>query len=1302
MTTFKYTLIDNNIIDAIPIIIDSVGNDNENSVKSPKLGGTKFNVCSTCNLTRENGDMGHPGRTPLRDDICIVKPGCIKNILDTLNTLKLCNSCYMVKNNTLFTAILEKYNFEYNNNLKKEILSLLKNNRQGGIKCNNENCQNITGTYKYNFKKGYFYIKKIKDDIISNKTIFTMLTGIPDIIYKCVTVSYADSIIQPYKSFYANNIIIPVLPSRPPNYFDNKESHVMTTKLGQLVGTSQKSKDESEVQKIYNDIDNVKPNSPYKTSNMLVTLNIQVGGNKKGSIVRSNIMARRSDNTSRCVAGPTMDKIGYIYIPKIVAQTLTSSIYYNRFTENIIRDMLINDNNKIKYILLYRYDQLKPTTLLKIKPQSRLNNLLKMKYGDRIEVELENNDIILFSRQPSLHKFNIQAGICKIWDNNTIATPTPIANSMNLDYDGDEMNVYKLKSSVSVESLFTMLSVNMVKNNYNFSPVFGLIQDQIISVHMIFNIKEFSLQEVIYILGEYSYYIRDITKKTYSGSELLSLLFPDNLTYEGMFNNGLITLKNISSKQVVAQSYESFSNILSQLKNNIYAVYFIDVILYVARNFINLYSFSVSLKDILPDIHFIDDIQEYVNNCCKVIQYVSSKYYIKKDHTIKLTYDEMENIRIQNGNNIISNVKNKINDLFKDEKLNAIMMMKNAGYKITIDELVTVLGCTGQQGIDSDDIPKPGIMGRVFDSALPSNLDIESLGFVKSSTLKGLTFKELGFHMKYNSIKKILKITCETSSAGSIGRKLVKFMEGVKVDHFGRSVLNDDIIWYNTNHIKMIGGDISKVEILKPTMSMINYGLIKSIYDENKKYFLSNFCTEINKEFIFPINIKLEIQSFYSIDNTPITDIDVLRIIDDFIEYVYINIYFYNIDITWFKYILYTYLDRNTIEKYNKIFSKEIIMYIINKIKMKLLNSLNPGYPIGLEYANNIQEKFTQQSLSSFHTTKKSGTASTQLGFSDFKDTVELSKKNKRDIVTAYSIHKHKLEEIKKQMEYLCLKNFNPVINIIENVDSDMVISISIKKYYINEKISLYHYLQMYIEFLENNKIIKSFWTSMKLKDNDITIIIGVKIKQPYNINKIYMIKSIPVSVSKGKMSNINLEIEDIIMYNRNLEEQNGYRLKFYMDNVSDLINFDTRDIYLELGPWFTYNAFGIQFAEYSIRRRLVSSTKEKSMEICYIILSKLMCLSSEMYNIKRIREGKQNVIKTAIHGGSDAITTASYNNIIDPNNDIYAQILSSQIMKLGHGYYECYLNLNRYDNININSVSEQDINIKSEIIENF
>ncbi|BAO49590.1 putative RNA polymerase largest subunit [Alphaentomopoxvirus acuprea] len=1313
---YKYSIISNEIIDAIPIIINSISNDSENNVKSTKLGGTKFNVCSTCTLTKENGDMGHLGKTPLKN-IMIIRPAFIKLIINFLNTIKICNNCKMIRNNIDISNVLNKYNYKYSPQLRREIQLLIKTNKQGNLRCNNPNCGKTIGSYKYNYSKSQFFIRKTEtddrdkkkksiDEPISNTQIYNLLKGIPDIIYNCLTANTSESILTPYEVFFKNNIPIMVLPARPPNYYDNKESHVMTTKLGQLVGSIIKFNTEDIIQKIYNDIDHVKPKSPYKKGNLLVTLNIQVSGNKKESIPRSNILARRSDNTGRCVAGPSMEKIGYINIPSLMAKTLTTSIYYNRFTENKIKNLILNNTEKVKYILLYNYNQLKPTTLLKIKPDTKINNLMKMKYGDRIEVELSDYDIILFSRQPSLHKFNIQAALCKIWNNNTVGIPTPIANSMNLDFDGDEVNEYKTQSPGNIEALFTMLSVNLVKNNYNLSPIFGLIQDQIIGLHLLYKKEEYDINEVIYILGEYSYFIRDINKLKYSGSELLSLIFPDNISYEGVFDNGELIINNISSRFVVSQSYYSLSNLMSHYKNNVFAVQIIDTLLYIVRNFISLYGYSISLLDIIPDIKFINYIYNYIEDCCKVIQYVMGKYYnsISNNHDILLTYDELENIRINNCTNIINNVQKKIIELFKDNPLNAIVAAKNSEYKITLDELVTVLGCTGQQGIDSNDIPKPGIMGRVFNSILPSSLDIESLGFIKSSTLKGLTFKELGFHTKYNSIKKILRITCETSSAGSTGRKLVKFMEGVKIDHYGRAVLHNTVVWQNANYLKMLGSDIVRVNILEPDDNMENYNIIKKLYDDNKKYLLSDNFTRINKEFLFPINIKLEIQSYKSKIINDLSAKDLSNKIEKFINYIHLNIYFYLIDLTWFKYILYTYLDKFTIKRFKNIYSAELIDYILDKIKLKLYNSLSPGYTIGLEYAHNIQEKFTQQSLSSFHTTKKSGTAATQLGFNDFKDTVELSRKNKPDIVTAYSTNRNKLEIIKINVEYLSIKFFNPDISIIEEntKNSGLVISIKINKFYVNKKLTLMQYYQMFLDFLDNCIIINSYWSKMKLYKDIIDIIIGITIVAPYNINKIYFMQGISSAVYKGKMANTNIDIENIKMYDDNMVQVDGYRLRFYIENVYDLSNFDTRDVYLELGPWFAYDAFGIQFAEYSICNRLINSTKEKSMEICYKILSKLMCLSTDMYNIKRLRDGKNSILKNAIHGVSDSIQNSAFNNIIDTGTDIYSQIFENSLLNIGHGYYESYLNLNKYDSISLIKKEILEKNIESEIIENF
>ncbi|AAC97832.1 ORF MSV043 putative RNA polymerase largest subunit RPO147 homolog (vaccinia J6R), similar to SW:P20504 [Melanoplus sanguinipes entomopoxvirus] len=1314
-TEILFSMIPNSIIDSIPIIINSISNDADNNVKSTKLGGTKFNVCSTCRLTKDNGDLGHPGRTPLKK-MAIIKPAFIKSVLDTLNALKICSNCKMFRDNEALYKILKKYNIDVQDNkidppteLKKEILTLIKLNKQSASKCNNINCQLPIATYKYNTIKAQFYIKVIKDKVISNEQIYKMLIGIPHIVYKCIKSPLSIGNFTPYEAFYTNNILIMVNPARPPNHYDNKDSHIMTTKLNQLVGSIIKEKEIEDIQKIYNDIDHVKPKSPYSRGTLFDTLNTEVAGNKKEGILRSYILARRSDNTGRGVAGPIIAKIGYLGIPEIVASTLTESIYYNRFTEQKVRDLIYNSPD-VKFIVLYNYEALKPATILEVRPEAKINNLLKIKYGDRIEIPLQNYSMILFSRQPSLHKFNIQCAFCLIHKAQTFSTPTAIANSMNLDYDGDELNIYKPKSPSSIEACFLMLSSAILKNNYNFSPAFGLIQDQLIAIHMLYNIKEISLNDAIYILGEYSYFIRDINKKSYTGVELLSLIFPHNITYNNVIQNGKLILPMIDSRYLVSQSYNALANLMSQLKNNVFGVHLIDILLYIARNVIKLYGFSVSLHDVIPKLNYIEDMYKFVNNCCKIAHYKLLKYYNSNqlnNNNILLSYDELENIRIDNSKIIINEVIKRIGNVFKDDYLNSIITMKNTRYKINDNELATIIGCTGQQGLDSNEIPKPSVMGRIFDFNVPGNIDMESLGFIKSSTLKGLSFAEMCAHAKYNSIKKILKITCETSSAGSTGRKLVKFMEGIKIDHYNRAVLNNYVIWQNPNYYRMIGGDMSRINILLPNNKMHNYNEIMEIYNIIKIYLVGESFTSITKETVFPINIQAEIQS-YIIDNDnsqELSNDELINIINEYVEKVKVESFFYTQKMDIFKYVLMTYLDRYTVESYNKKLTSLLVSYIFDKINIKLLCSMSPGYAIGFEYAHTIQEKFTQQALSAFHTSKKSGAVAIQLGFTEFKDTVELSKKNKPDIVIANSLHYKKLEIIKMQLEFVCLKYFDPVITILKEINKDnpyLDINVRINKNYINNKISIYQYINMYNNFLNNCNIISSYWITQNFNDPYIDVIIGVKFKEPTEINSLYFIESLPGAVGKGNFNNKNLKIVPIKMYDFDLNEQDGYSLQFYINSITELSRFDTRDVYIRMNQWFAYELFGIQYAEYVIRNRLVESTNERSMEICYNLLAKLMCETADMVSIKKLRDGKNSIIKHAIHGNQDAIVNAAYNNILDPAKDSYSSLFLNKQPELGASYYKPYLNLNRYDSIKIELKEEEEVNIKSPIIEDF
>lgn len=211
-------------------------------------------------------------------------------------------------------------------------------------------------------------------------------------------------------------------------------------------------------------------------------------------------------------------------------------------------------------------------------------------------------------------------------------------------------------------------------------------------------------------------------------------------------------------------------------------------------------------------------------------------------------------------------------------------------------------------------------------------------------------------------------------------------------------------------------------------------------------------------------------QNKTSIDNT-----ELYNKIIDFVDLLLRDYYFLIIDITWVKYILLYYLDPSchNFQFETPIISNELVDFLFNKILDKLFTSLDPGNPIGLEYGNSIQEGFTQQSLSSFHTQSKVGTEITKHGTTEFKTIVELSKKDKPDIVTCVSKYKEKLEIIKNRFEFTCLKDLALKINLIEEDNNNCTYKIIINKNYLSIKhITVEEYYLIINKFLSNIFII--------------------------------------------------------------------------------------------------------------------------------------------------------------------------------------------------------------------------------------
>ena len=66
----------------------------------------------------------------------------------------------------------------------------------------------------------------------------------------------------------------------------------------------------------------------------------------------------------------------------------------------------------------------------------------EIKIGDIVERHLENGDVVLFNRQPSLHRVSIMAHRARVMPNRTFRFNECVCTPYNADFDGDEMNIH--------------------------------------------------------------------------------------------------------------------------------------------------------------------------------------------------------------------------------------------------------------------------------------------------------------------------------------------------------------------------------------------------------------------------------------------------------------------------------------------------------------------------------------------------------------------------------------------------------------------------------------------------------------------------------------------------------------------------------------------------------------------------------------------------------------------------------------------------------------------------------------------
>jgi DNA-directed RNA polymerase II subunit RPB1 len=186
-------------------------------------------------------------------------------------------------------------------------------------------------------------------------------------------------------------------------------------------------------------------------------------------------MGKRVDFSGRTVITPdpnlALDQVG---VPRSIAQNLTFPEIVTPFNLDKLQELVTRGDQHYpgaKYII--RENDVRVD--LRYHPRAADLHLLP---GYKVERHMRDDDIIVFNRQPTLHKMSMMGHRVKVLPWSTFRLNLSVTTPYNADFDGDEMNLHLPQSYETRAEIaeIAMVPRQLISAQAN-KPVMGIVQD---------------------------------------------------------------------------------------------------------------------------------------------------------------------------------------------------------------------------------------------------------------------------------------------------------------------------------------------------------------------------------------------------------------------------------------------------------------------------------------------------------------------------------------------------------------------------------------------------------------------------------------------------------------------------------------------------------------------------------------------------------------------------------------------------------------------------------------------------------
>ena len=555
------------------------------------------------------------------------------------------------------------------------------------------------------------------------------------------------------------------------------------------------------------------PPARHRSGRPLKTLSQRLKG--KDGRFRGSLSGKRVNFSSRTVISPDPNlSVSQVGVPRAVANEMTIPV---RVT--------IHNIEELKQIV--RNGPARPDVNAPcganyvIRPDNRKLRLADgnldtvadlIEPGYTVERQLRDGDVVLFNRQPSLHRMSIMAHRVKVMEGRTFRLNPAVCPPYNADFDGDEMNMHVPQTEEARAEATILLSVheNILSPRFG-GPIIGGIHDHVSGIFMLTHgVRWFTKEEALYML-RYAHveHMPPAGKdeegiQYWSNKQVFSTILPDQLNMVFRASScqncdickkemcerdayvriidGILEVGTIDKKAIGAFDGQIVNRIIRHYGMR-RAAEFIDDLTKLSIRAIMFDGFSFGIDDEDLSKTEYGQIDEVLRSAATD---VTRRIKIYEDGQLEpmpgRTVEETLEMQIMQ---VLGKARDQTGQIAGRHLGlgNSAVVMAVSGARGSMLNLTQMAGCIGQQSVRGERIVR-GYDDRTLPHFKKGDRGSDAHGFIAHSYKGGLNPTEFFFHA-IGGREGLVDTAVRTSQSGYLQRRMINALQDLKVAYDG-------------------------------------------------------------------------------------------------------------------------------------------------------------------------------------------------------------------------------------------------------------------------------------------------------------------------------------------------------------------------------------------------------------------------------------------------------------------------------------------------------------------------------------